>query len=152
VYVDESGIENTLSQTYGWARKGERCEGQRLGHATERVSMIAAWCEGVTFAAMMFEGYCDSRVVETYVEQVLLPELRAGQVVILDNASFHRKVVLRELLARVGCWLLPLPSYSPDLNKIEQLWYLIKSLVIKFSDPLLSFHDKVNLAFCDVLS
>ncbi len=110
--------------------------------------MIAAYCQKQVFAVMTFTGYCDSTLVETWFEQVLLPELKPNQVVILDNASFHRKAKLSELLERVGCKLLALPPYSPDLNKIEHLWHQIKSFVSHHYDPNLDFHDIVNRAFC----
>ena len=72
----------------------------------------------------MFEGYCNSALIEAWFEQLLIHELQPGQVVILDNASFHRKSRLGEIVATVGCTLLSLPPYSPDLNKIEPgaLW------------------------------
>jgi len=124
VYVDEAGVEDTLSYAWGWSAKGERCPGERLGHRAQRVSMAAAWCCGQVLAPLTFEGYCDSELIEAWFTQELSPVLRAGQVVILDNASFHRHAVLRGLLEGVGCTLLPLPAYSPDLNKIEPgaLW------------------------------
>lgn len=110
--------------------------------------MIAAWCVGKVFAPMTFTGYCDSLLVETWFDKVLLPELRPGQTVILDNALFHRRAKLKARLEAVGCHLLPLPPYSPDLNKIEHLWHRLKSLVRHNHDPTLSFHQKVNAAFC----
>jgi transposase len=109
--------------------------------------MIAAYCKKHVFAAMTFTDYCDSLLVETWFEKVLVPELKPNQVIILDNASFHRKAKLRELLEAVGCKLLALPPYSPDLNKIEHVWNTIKSIVKHNHDPALEFHDKVNQAF-----
>ena len=152
MYFDESGVADTLSYAYGWAQKGQRCFAQKLGHATQRLSMMAAWSAGKMFAAMTFEGYCDSVLVETYVKKVLLPELGPGQTLILDNASFHRKAILTELLATLDCELLPLAPYSPDLNKIEPLGQRIKSELAKIADPALSFHDKLNQAFVTVAS
>ncbi len=124
--MDEAGMDDTLNYAYGWSEKGTRCMGERLGHRTQRVSMAAAWCCGQVLAPLTFEGYCDSALIEAWFEQMLCKELRTGQVVILDNASFHRHARLRDLLAQVGCSLLPLPSYSPDLNKIEPLWNTLK--------------------------
>ncbi len=109
--------------------------------------MIAAWCQGKVFAPMTFTGHCDSVLVETYFAKVLLPELQSGQTVILDNASFHRTTQLRAFLEPLGCTLLPLPPYSPDLNKIEQLWHRIKSFVRHDYTPDRDFHAKVNAAF-----
>ena len=150
MYVDEAGVENTLNYGYGWSLIGTRCFAQKLGHSTQRVSMIAAWCQGEVFAPMTFSGYCDSSVVETWFEKVLLPTLKPGQTIILDNASFHRKSKLKALLDPLGCHLLALPTYSPDLNKIEPLWNQIKARIKHNADPTLSFHDKVNAAFCSL--
>lgn len=97
MYIDEAGVENTLDYAYGWSLKGTRCFAETLGHFTERVSipchyvwgtLIAAWCQNKVLAPMTFTGYCDSRVVETWFEQVLIPTLKIGQTIILDNASF----------------------------------------------------------------
>ncbi len=147
-------MENTLSYAWGWSQKGERCRGERLGHRTQRVSMAAAWCCGEVLTPLTFTGYCDSALIETWFETQLCPVLCPGQVVILDNASFHRHTVLRGLLAAVGCTLLPLPAYSPDLNKIEPLWNKIEPLwntlkrkIALDQNTYSCFHDKVDAAF-----
>ena len=147
VYLDEAGVEDTLDYVWGWSLKGTRCMAQKRGHRTQRISMIAAWCQGQVLAPFTFEGYCDSVLVETWFAQLLLPTLRAGQVVILDNASFHRKAVLARLLETVGCSLLALPAYSPDLNKIEPLWNTVKQHIKLRSDPNLTFWKRVDSAF-----
>ena len=120
---------------------------EKLGHFKERISMIAAYCENKVFAAMTFTGYCNSSVVELWFEKMLLPELQANQVVILDNASFHRKMILQSMLDKVGCQLLPLAPYSPDLNKIEHVWNQLKSTVPKNARKNLDFHTRLNDAF-----
>lgn len=150
VYIDEAGVEDTLDYAYGWSLRGTRCFGERLGHRTQRISIIATWCAGKVLAPLTFEGYCDSLLVETWFEKCLLPVLRRGQVVILDNASFHRKAYLTQLLARVGCRLLALPPYSPDLNRIEPLWHTLKQCIRLRVDPSLAFWDKVDAAFCSL--
>ena len=124
-----------------------RCVGERLGHRTQRISMAAAWCEGQVLAPLTFEGYCDSALIEAWFEQQLVKELRPGQVVILDNASFHAHQGLREILAGVGCSLLPLPPYSPDLNKIEPLWHTVKSRIAHSRSHYPSFREAVDAAF-----
>jgi len=140
-------MDDTLNYAYGWSARGERCVAERLGHRTQRVSMAAAWCCGQVLAPLTFEGYCDSALIEAWFETQLCKELRAGQVVILDNASFHRHQRLRDLLAEVGCSLLPLPSYSPDLNKIEPLWNTLKSRIVHARNQHLTFRDAVDAAF-----
>lgn len=140
-------MEDILDYEWGWSLKGARCPGEKQGHRTQRVSMIAALCQGQVLAPFTFEGYCDSVLVETWFERFLLPVLRVGQVVILDNAAFHRKAILARLLEIVGCRLLALPAYSPDLNKIEPLWNRIKQHIKLRSDSSLPFRERVDNAF-----
>jgi transposase len=75
---------------------------------------------------MYFEGYCNTQVVETWLQEVLLPILQPGQVVIWDNARFHQSPELRALIESANCRLIYLPVYSPDLNPIEQWWSVLK--------------------------
>ncbi len=147
VYVDEAGVEDTLSYDYGWSPKGERCLGERLGHRTQRVSMAAAWCCGQVLSPLTFEGYCHKSLILAWFKQQLCPALVPGQVVILDNASFHPMKELRALVEEVGCTLVPLPRYSPDLNKIEHLWAKIKRFIALDPNLYPSFRLKVDAAF-----
>jgi len=147
VYVDEAGVDDTLNYAYGWSRKGTRCPGEKLGHRTCRVSMAAALCLGHVLSPLTFEGYCDAPLIEAWFAQQLLRELRPGQTVILDNASFHNHEALRAILATKDCFLLPLPSYSPDLNLIEPLWNHIKSKIAHDHTPNRAFRHKVDNAF-----
>ena len=80
-------------------------------------------------APLSFDGTCHSRLFELWLRVMLCPFLRAGQVVILDNARFHRKTAVQRLLRRVGCRALFLPDYSPDLNLIEHQWHRLKTCV-----------------------
>ncbi len=121
VYIDQAGVDDTHCYAYGWSARGQRCPGERLGHRSQRISMAAAWCCGTVLSPLTFEGYCDSALIEAWFETQLCQVLRAGQVVILDNPTFHRKQRLQQMVERVGCRLLPLPVYSPDLNRIEPL-------------------------------
>lgn len=147
VYVDEAGVEDTLCYPYGWSPRNTRCPGERLGHRTRRVSMAAALCQGQVLSPLTFEGTCDAALIEAWFEQQLLPALREGQTVILDNASFHRMKRLRALLESKGCFLLARPAYSPDLNQIEPLWNQTKLKIMFDHTPNRSFRDKVDAAF-----
>jgi len=80
-------------------------------------------------AALSFDGTCHSRLFELWLRVMLCPVLRAGQVVILDNARFHRKKAVQRILKKVGCRALFLPAYSPDLNPIEHQWHSLKTRV-----------------------
>lgn len=150
VYVDEAGVDDTLCFAWGYSPRGLRCLAQRLGHRTARVSMAAALCCGQVLAPLTFTGYCTSELVEAWFKQQLIPALRSGQVVILDNASFHRIQVLRPLVEAAQCQLWPLPRYSPDLNAIEHLWPKIKTHIALDPTSYPTFQHKVDAAFCSL--
>lgn len=147
VYVDQCGLDNTLSFPWGWSRQGTPCRAVRLGHKTQRISVMAALCQSQLVAPLTFTGCCDAALVEAWMEQHLLPVLQPGQIVILDNAAFHRHAKLRALLATKNCTLLPLPPYSPDLNLIEPQWNALKIKVALDTNLYPAFHDKVDAAF-----
>ncbi len=147
VYVDEAGMDDTEDYAYGWCEQSSRFEALKLGHRTERISMIAGWCEHHVMAPMTFKGYCDSALVETWVQQVLVKELTPGQVVVIDNASFHKSKTIRELIAQAGCSVLFLPPYSPDLNKIEKFWARLKQYIRKTLKQFPTLWDAVDNAF-----
>lgn len=131
VYLDESGVEETLQRPYARAPRGTKITGEVSGAHTHRISLIAALHESRLLAPMRFEGYCDTLVFNAWVEQVLLPELRPGQTVLLDNASFHKSPITKTLIESKGCTLKYLPPYSPDLNPIESQWAILKARLRK---------------------
>ncbi|WP_202149207.1 transposase, partial [Candidatus Sarmatiella mevalonica] len=80
-------------------------------------------------APMVFNGSCNTQLFESWVEQFLIKELKAGQVVIMDNAAFHRSQKTKDLIESVGCKVIFLPPYSPDFNPIEKFWANMKRWV-----------------------
>jgi transposase len=93
--------------------------------------MIAGYCNGQLFAPFTIEGAFNRTVFESWLENCLIPSLKPGQIVIADNATFHKGGRIIELIEAAGCQLKYLPSYSPDLNKIEQCWSWLKSRIRK---------------------
>jgi transposase len=131
VFVDEMGTNTSLSPLYGWAKKGERayCSVPRnRGKNTTLLSSMSVEGMGPSLAV---EGATNREVFETYVERVLAPTLRRGQLVVMDNLSAHKGERVRDLIEGQGCELLYLPSYSPDLNPIEEAFSKIKGLMRK---------------------
>jgi transposase len=80
---------------------------------------------------MVYQGYCTCKLIESWLDNFLLPLLKPGQVIIMDNASFHKSRQIREKIEKAGCELLYLPSYSPDLNPIEHWWHKVKTAIRK---------------------
>ena len=131
LFVDEMGTNTSLSALYAWAPKGQRahCSVPRnRGANTTVLSSMSA--EGMG-PSLTVEGATTSVLFEAYLEQVLAPTLRRGQVVVMDNLSAHKGERVRELIEERGCELIYLPSYSPDLNPIEEAFSKIKGLVRK---------------------
>ncbi len=86
---------------------------------------MAAWCYQQLLAPFTFEGCCNRTVFELWLEFILIPTLKPGQTLVLDNATFHKGRRIAELVEAAQCRLLYLPPYSPDLNKIENREMLV---------------------------
>jgi transposase len=129
VFVDESGANITLARRYGRAPLGERSPGAVPRNYGENLTLVAALSLSGLEAPMLLDGAMDTRAFEQYVEQLLAPILRPGQLVILDNLSVHKRGSIRRAIEAVGCRVLFLPSYSPDFNPIEQAFAKIKAYI-----------------------
>lgn len=144
VYLDEAGMDNRDDYAYGWNQKGQRFHALKSGRRQGRVNMIAALCNHKLLAPFTVEGACNRVVFETWLENCLVPTLIPGQIVILDNATFHKGGCIQELIEQAGCKLLYLPPYSPDLNKIEQCWSWLKSRIRKQLEQFDCLRDAVE--------
>jgi transposase len=131
VFVDEMGTNTSFSPIYGWSKKGQRAYGSVPRNRGRNTTVLASMSVEGMGPSMAVEGATTARVFETYVERVLAPTLRKGQVVVMDNLSAHKGERVRELIEDRGCELLYLPSYSPDLNPIEEAFSKIKGLLRK---------------------
>lgn len=151
MFLDESGARPGMTRTRGRAPRGQRVVAKvPAGHWTI-VTVIGAVRTSGPFAAATLVGATDSDVFRTYVREVLAPELRPGDVVVMDNLSPHKAAGVREALEAVGATPRYLPPYSPDLNPIENVWSKVKgqlrSLAARSVDAL---HDAIGTALATV--
>lgn len=116
----------TICKDRGWGKKSEKLLGKKSGKYYERTNIIAGYVNHKSIAPMVFNGSCNTKLFESWVEEFLIKELKPGQFVVMDNAAFHRSVKTKELIESVGCKIIFLPPYSPDLNPIEKFWANMK--------------------------
>lgn len=129
VFVDEMGTNVSLSPLYAWSRKGERAYGSAPRNWGKNVTLLASISREGLGECLAVEGPTTREVFEAYLEQVLVPTLCAGQVVVMDNLSAHKGGRVKEIIEGRGCELLYLPPYSPDFNPIEQAFSKVKGLL-----------------------
>ena len=142
VYIDESGIELTMCKDRGWGKKGKKLASKKSGKYYDRTNIIAGLVHNKPIAPMIFNGTCNTELFNNWVEQFLIKELKVGQIVIMDNASFHKSQKTKDLIESVGCKLIFLPPYSPDLNPIEKFWANMKRWI---KNKVTTFNQLVQL-------
>jgi transposase len=129
VFVDECGSNIALTALYGRAPKGQRAQESVPGNRGKNTTLIASLTgEGIT-ASMIIEGAVNAVAFEAYVEQILVPSLVKGQIVVMDNLPVHKSARVRHLLEGQGCQLLFLPASSPDFSPIEEAFSKLKAFV-----------------------
>ena len=117
------------------------------GKKYQRISMVSGKCGQKIIAPMIYQGTADTILFETWVEQMLVPELKPGQTVIMDNYVIHKSKKTQQLIKNCGCRILFQPPYSPDLNPIEKFWGWLKNMVKKFLPHSETLEDAICEAF-----
>ena len=126
VFIDETWIKTNMAPLRGWGLRGERVRGfAPYGRWRTMTFLGALRCDALT-APCLFDGPINGECFRAYVEQQLVPCLRPGDIVIMDNLGSHKPAALRRLIKAAGTRLWYLPPYSPDLNPIEQAFAKIK--------------------------
>lgn len=129
VVIDESGTRIGMTPTYGRAPRGQRAVDQAPRNYGQTYSLIAALSLQGMEASMVLEGAVDQTAFVTYLRQFLLPTLRPGQLIIMDNLSVHKGTLVQHVIEAHGCHILFLPPYSPDLSPIEKAFAKIKTFL-----------------------
>ena len=143
VYVDESGIDTFYTRRIGHSRRGKKIYVKVPGHRYARESIVAAMRGDKVFASLQYGCKMNSALFEVWFVWYLLPECKQGDVIVLDNASFHRKNFLKKYAANFGISVWFLPPYSPCLNPIEHLWGTMKKWLRNYSFQYCNIQDAI---------
>ncbi|SDJ82941.1 Transposase [Mesorhizobium muleiense] len=129
MFIDETGLSTKMARLRGRAPRGERCRaGVPHGHWKTTTFTGALRLTGMT-APFVYDGAMNGNVFLAYVEQVLVPTLSEGDVVVMDNLPAHKAAGVRDAIEAAGASLLYLPPYSPDFNPIENAFAKLKALL-----------------------
>tara|TARA_A200000159_G_scaffold127373_1_gene122974 strand:- start:17 stop:547 length:531 start_codon:yes stop_codon:yes gene_type:complete len=131
VFIDETSLKTNMTKTHGWAPVGDRLIDHAPAGRWNTQTFIAGLRHDRIDATGIISGAMDKDMFDLWVEGILAPTLRSGDVVILDNLPAHRSSVAADILREIGAWFLFLPKYSPDLNPIEMAFSKLKALIRK---------------------
>jgi len=129
IFIDETWAKTNMTRLRGRAPIGKRLRAKVPHGHWKTTTLIAALCTGGIHCSTVVDGAINADVFEAFVKQVLVPQRRPGDGVILDNLSSHKRASIRKLIEDAGAILLFLPPYSPDLNPIELIFSKIKQLL-----------------------
>jgi len=126
VFIDETWVKTNMAPLRGWGPKGRRLRGFAPHCRWRTLTFLGALrCDRLT-APCVFDGPIDGACFRAYVEQQLVPTLKPGDIVVMDNLGSHKSAAVRQMIRAAGARLRYLPPYSPDLNPIEQAFAKIK--------------------------
>jgi transposase len=131
VFIDETWTSTNMARTHGRAPRGERLRAAIPHGHWKTTTFVAGLRNTGMIAPMVLDGPINGEVFQAYVEQVLVPELRPGDVVVMDNLGSHKGASVRHAIEARGASLLYLPPYSPDFNPIEQAFAKLKAMLRK---------------------
>jgi transposase len=127
ICLDESSAKRNMKRLYGWAAKADRLVDAVPGGHWQTTTMLSAIRSTEVATAMVLEGAIDGPTFLGFVEHFLVPVLRPGDIVVMDNLSSHKVKGVREAIEGAGAQVWYLPPYSPDFNPIEQMWSKVKA-------------------------
>ena len=134
VFIDETWAKTNMTRTHGWHTKGEALIDKVPHGHWKTLTFIAGLRHDGIVAPCVIDGPINGESFRTYVEQVLVPELRPGDIVVMDNLGSHKTPAIRQAIRAAGAKLFYLPAYSPDLNPIEQVVAKLKHLLRKAAE------------------
>jgi transposase len=133
VFIDETSVASNITRLYGRAPRGQRLIQKVLHGNWKTTTFIAALRHDRVTAPFVLEGAMDGETFRAYVEQILAPTLKRGDIVFMDNVPVHKVAGVREAIEGRGAILVYLPAYSPDFNPIEQWFAKLKAVLRKLA-------------------
>ena len=138
VFIDETWAKTNMARTHGRAPRGERLRvGVPHGHWKTTTVVAALTLRGM-IAPFVLSGPINRDAFEAYVARILVPELRPGDIVVMDNLSSHKRAAVREKIEAAGATMRFLPPYSPDFNPIEKAFSRLKAMLRKIGERTVS--------------
>jgi transposase len=129
VFLDESGLKTNMTRLYGRAFQGSRCHDLAPCGNWETTTVLSSIRLDGTTESILFEGSVDGKMFDGYIKEILAPQLRPGDIVIMDNLSAHKSDTAVEIIKSLHAEVKYLPAYSPDLNPIEKMWSKLKQIL-----------------------
>lgn len=143
IAIDEMGIVTGMSRAYGYARRGKRAIAAELAEKGTRLNVVGALTMEGFLGGLEVTGSVNGDVFEAFIEQVVLPHLRPGKLVLLDNATFHSREEIQAMIEATGARAMFLPRYSPEYNPIEACWSKLKAWIRKCSPETVAVLQRV---------
>ena len=134
MFIDETWAKTNMTRKHGRSPRGQRLVGKVPHGHWRTLTFLAALRHDRITAPCVFDGPINGDSFRAYVEQFLVPTLKPGDIVILDNLGSHKSDAVRQMIRRTGARLVFLPPYSPDLNPIEQVFAKLKGLLRKAAE------------------
>lgn len=145
VYLDESGYEEDMPRTHGYSLRGERCYNTKDWHNKGRANAIGAIIRFLFLTVCLFNENINLDVFYAWITQDLIPKLPPNAVIVMDNATFHKRKDIIQAIEKAGHTPEFLPSYSPNLNPIEHKWAQAKAKRRKERCDVMELFQKPNL-------
>lgn len=151
VFLDESGVNIDMVRRYGRAKNKERVHDYTPRNTPKKTTLVSSVRLDGTLAYEFFQGSLNGQNFLNYIQNTLVPTLKKGDIVVMDNLSCHKVKGIQEAIASVGASVLYLPPYSPDLNPIEMMWSKMKAFLRKLRyDTVELLHSVIPHAFSAV--
>jgi hypothetical protein len=147
VYVDEAGVQQKMHRSCGRSKRGVKIFVETEGKRSKKINTIAGYSDGKVLGQTVYSWNTDTEWFCMWFEFVLIPLLKPGSVIVMDNASFHSKAYLPVIAEAYVCKILWLPKYSPDKNPIEHVWATMKTWLRNYSKNYASIREAIYAHF-----